>query len=237
MTQLTDRACTLTLVLLLSVACGEDQAASPASPSNEDNVARTLESLRLVDDHPLYTMRFYGDYYFDSRLHSQDTTAARLTGGNEGLAPWACTCFSALNPSTDAIFGRNFDWSLYSPALLLFTDPPNAYASVFMVNLYYLGYRDGLMPEDHPYFLLQAPYFPFDGMNEHGLAVGIMTVPTFEPDVDPAKPTLYTLELMRFLLDYAKTVDEAISLVGQVNVTLPHRQSAPRVRNALRNTT
>ena len=35
-------------------------------------------------------------------------------------------------------YGRNFDWE-FSPALLLFTDPPDGYASVSMVDLTFLG--------------------------------------------------------------------------------------------------
>ena len=37
------------------------------------------------------------------------------------------------------LYGRNFDWQ-YSPALLLFTDPPDGYASVSMVDIAYLGF-------------------------------------------------------------------------------------------------
>ena len=35
------------------------------------------------------------------------------------------------------VYGRNFDWQ-YSPALLLFTNPPDGYASVSMVDIEYL---------------------------------------------------------------------------------------------------
>ena len=38
------------------------------------------------------------------------------------------------------LLGRNFDWYEH-PALILFTDPPDGYASVSMVDISYLGVK------------------------------------------------------------------------------------------------
>ena len=51
---------------------------------------------------------------------------------------WACSLFAALGDVDNMLYGRNFDWD-YSPAVLLFTDPPDGYASVSMVDIAYLG--------------------------------------------------------------------------------------------------
>ena len=218
MIKITRNRAALTLLLLLSVSCSDDSASSPTAADEEESTARTLQSLQQVDDHPLYTLHYYADYDFDRLLQPGDTTAARPLGVDEGAASWACTIFSALNPDADAIVGRSFDWHEY-PALLLYTDPPDGFASVSMVSLAYLGYGAGDTPEEAPEALLQAPFCPMDGMNEHGLAMGVMALPYSEFPLDPAKVSLHGLAAIRYVLDYATTVDEALQLLGQINVT------------------
>jgi hypothetical protein len=100
--------------------------------------AMTLGSLRQIDDHPLYPMRYYGPYTSNLLLRTgvEEEIYERLW---QMATPEACTCFAGLSGEGDRVFGRNFDWYDH-PALLLFTDPPNGYASISMVDLYYLGY-------------------------------------------------------------------------------------------------
>ncbi len=194
----------LLLVLLVALA---GAACAPKAAET-----RTLESLKRVDDHPLYVMHYYGDYEFDAEV------LEALPAVSSGAVPaWACTCFAALNPTGDPIFGRNFDWYDHA-ALLLFTDPPNRYASVSMVDISYLGYAGDTPPMSERQNLLRAPYTPFDGMNEQGLAVGMMAVPHGEGGTDPQEPTVDSLLLIRLLLDYAADVDEALALVQKYNV-------------------
>ena len=66
--------------------------------------------------------------------------------------------------------------------MLLFTDPPDGFASVSMVDIAYLvGTPTDInslhhrLPEDLR-DLLNSPHLPFDGMNEHGLVVGMAAV-------------------------------------------------------------
>ncbi len=91
---------------------------------------------------------------------------------------YACTCFAAMGSDSCRLFGRNFDWTTHI-ALLLFTDPPDGYASVSMIDLEHAGYSDTNTPDawTNRYNLLQAPFLPMDGLNEKGLAVAIMAVP------------------------------------------------------------
>jgi hypothetical protein len=182
------------------------------------NRLRTLATLRKIDNFPLYEMRYYGDYGFENFLQVGMQALPRLQS-YQGKTDdeWACTCFSALNRGGGLIFGRNFDWYVHS-ALILFTNPPGGYASVSMVDISYLGYGN----EEPSWFerrrLLYAPYLPFDGMNECGLAVGIMAVPYADGGEDPNKVTIGGLQAVRLMLDYAKDVDQAISLLLNYNV-------------------
>ncbi len=177
---------------------------------------KTLASLEKVDDFPLYVMRYHGTYFFD--LFAEKGTDWPLYRKiYEKVNPDACTSFAALNQQGGAIFGRNFDWR-HRASLLLFTDPPNGYASVSMVDLFYLGF-EGMqeIPWSNRFNLLGAPYATIDGMNECGVAIGQNAVPRRKIPKDPNRPTLLNSQLLRLVLDYAKDVNEAISLIRGYN--------------------
>jgi len=190
----------------------------------------TLTSLEQVDEYPLYTMRYYGTY---EGAASSSQVVARLLGAagphhdGAGERPaWACALFAALGDEENMFYGRGFDWE-YSPAILLFTDPPDGYASVSMVDIAYLGFASpaqarGLLglPLTRRIPLLRAPFLPFDGMNERGLAVGMAAVPASQMPRDPSKETIGSLQVIREMLDHAANVDEAVSVLQRYNVDM-----------------
>ena len=164
-------------------------------------------------------MHYFGDYGFDRFL-----TESQLNNRQNWCYPsnhhirWACSCFAIHNTENGTIFGRNFDWDR-DPALLLFTNPTNGYASVSMVDISYLGFTRHETPSREDLLrLLDAPHWPFDGMNEYGLTAGLMAVPHGEGGNDPNKTTISSLQAIRLILDYAKNVPEAISLLQNRNI-------------------
>lgn len=180
---------------------------------------RTLASLRKLDEHPLYVMRYHGDYDFERFLRADAGDAAQLdVAPAEAALGWACTCFASLSCESAMLFGRNFDWIDSNPALLLFADPPDAYASVSMIDVSYLGFGLSAPSWSDRRRLLYAVNMPFDGMNEHGLAVGLMAVPEANCGRNPQRPTISGLNAIRLMLDYAKDVEEAVSLLGDYNI-------------------
>ncbi len=191
------------------------------SPSDVQDASQgTLSSLKKVDAFPLYEMRFIGNYGFREFL----TTGIQRTNYDAAQAPankpepdWACTCFAGLPSDGDKIFGRNFDWYTH-PALLLFTNPHDGFASVSMVDLYYLGFSLENPPTNSSERLLEAPFSPFDGMNDQGLCVGIMAVPQADGGTNPEKITIGSLHAVRLVLDYAKDVAQAIELLQDYNI-------------------
>ena len=204
------------------------ESAPPATatqPGDEKNI--TLASLQKVSDFPLYTMHYVGDYGFGeylrelkSKLSSVESRRPPVYDANPVRLPgFACTTFAAGTLQGERLLGRNFDW-YHHPALLLFTDPPDGYASVSMVDISYLGFSEEVKPDDKAALaeLLKAPYLPFDGMNARGLAVGMMAVDHSEGGNDPRKATLDDLEAIRLVLDYAANVEQAIDLLGQYNI-------------------
>lgn len=179
--------------------------------------AATLDSLERVDDYPLYTMQYSGGY--DYRV-SLAVPAWPIVGDLPALA---CSLFAAFGDADNMQFGRNFDWQ-DSPALLLFTDPPDGYASVSMVDLAYLDFGDAgvdaltdlPLGERRP--LLDTPRMPFDGTNERGLVVGMAAVPAREMPHEADKEDIGSLMMIREMLDHASTVDEALALLRCYNI-------------------
>ena len=196
-------------LLLISVL-----VASLGIPGCNPQTTHTPETTLIqVDDYPLYVMHLYEDYHFDEYLETGRYPGVSLPSSSQiNDAIKACSCFSAFNLPGQAIFGRNFDWPSGFPVLLLFTYPSNGYASVSMVAMSLLG------PGSDPHKFLGAPYIPVDGMNECGLAVGVMKVYEAQPPNDPNKVNINICTAIRLMLDKAQSVDEALSLLGEYNI-------------------
>ncbi len=181
---------------------------------------KTLASLEKVDDQPLYVMHYEGDYLLDVTARyginwSLYRQVERLVN------PDACTSFVAFGNEDDAVFARNFDWA-HPSTLLLYTDPPGDYASVAMVDLYYLGLNElQEIPWSRRATLLAAPYAIMDGMNEWGVAISQNAVPRRRMPFRRDRPALISNQVMRVVLDRARNVDEALDLIDDFNVVFP----------------
>ena len=192
---------------------------SPIPAGLTEQEFATLSSLQKVDDYPLYTMTYAGAY----RPRAETVFPGKTVASTESSPTWACSLFTVLLNEDNLLFGRNFDWQ-FSPALLLFTDPPDGYASVSIVDLAYFGFDDttakGIadLPVEERTNLLDAPYLPFDGMNEHGLAIGMAAVSPGNMQPDENKETIGSIGVIRQMLDHARTVDEAISIMSDYNI-------------------
>ncbi len=197
--------------------------ATPPSQPRADGLseqdAATLASLKKVDDYPLYIMRYEGP------LDQRGAQTMERLAGAKLPSTWACSLFAALGDPQHMLYGRNFDWE-YSPALLLFTAPPDGYASVSMVDIAYLGFggQRANSVTDLPLIerraLLSAPFLPFDGMNERGLTIGMAAVPPGDMNPDPNKESVDSLKIIRKMLDQASNVDEAVVLMQRYNINM-----------------
>ena len=223
-----------TAVVAILAACAPSPAVTPTAPApapaqsstptpRPDGLspeqAATLASLTKVDDYPLYTMRY------DSMVRSNGFSRPSAPGTTTVVTTnpgWACSLFAALGNAENRLYGRNFDWD-FSPALLLFTDPTDGYASASMVDIAYFGFSDRAadltkLPLADRRALLEAPSWPFDGLNEAGVAVGMAALPQAEAPYVPGKPYIGSLRLIREILDHAATVDEAVAIIGSYNL-------------------
>ena len=206
----------LFIIIVLLIASWMLSGCSPSSATRTLSLPNRQLTIKQISDHPFYELHYQGDYGFGDFIRTgREINASRIPLNEDPI--FSCSCFSALGDPQQILFGRNFDWYDHS-ALILFTDPPGGYASVSMVDISYLGYDRQHSPLDDPQALVRAPYLPFDGMNEHGLAVGMMAISHAEGGVDKEKITLDELELIRLMLDYARDVPEALKLLEKYNV-------------------
>lgn len=191
-------------------------------PLTEEEIT-TLASLEKLDDHPLYVMHYAGDHpspEISGIGSTSEKVATRSTGDLDAI--WGCTLFAALGNPDSRLYGRSFEWR-YSPAVLVFTDPTEGYASVSMADIEYLGFGNEdltRLPLEKQAALLYASVIPFDGMNETGLAIGMAGVPSGNMKKDPLKKTIGELGAIREVLDHAATVDEAIEILESYNIDM-----------------
>jgi hypothetical protein len=209
--------------LAFAVCLSDCRPSIPAMPpvaeaSLSAEEIKTLESLQAVEGARLYKMTYYGA--FNQNLRQAGYKALKL----DGTAPRGCTTLAARGQNGESVLARNHDF-FFSPALLLFTAPPDAYTSVSVVDAGLLGFdteakAESLCRSDHS-ALLYAPFIPMDGMNECGLAVGTMYTSQADLDRDPGKNTVFVFDAMRLMLDHAKNTREAIELLGKYNIAFP----------------
>jgi hypothetical protein len=190
---------------------------------------RTLCSLSEVENRRLYTMTYYGGYGFLPKSEEAQKRAMRLFALlNPRLrypsGPGACSVFAALGDPQHRLYGRNYDWA-DTTGLLLFTAPPRGYASVAMIDLRYIGFAAStdLLALSWPQrlALLAAPLVVMDGMNERGLTVAVAQVPDRAHPREPGKATVNGPTARRLILDRAGSVEEAIGVLEQYNVSDP----------------
>lgn len=209
------------------------------------NFSKVADRNDAHQDGAVYRMDVSGDFYFDDFLAQGgassdaeliDFITSSITRGLIQMeikqSEIACSAFTAVTPSGDRIFARNYDFAKTNTALV-FTDPGDGrYASFSTVDLQFLGMDsekdvEGLL---NKITCLAAPYAPLDGVNEKGLSCGIfmsyqggeldengeqITVAT---DQQTDKPDITSTTMMRAMLDYCATVDEAIAFVQQYDM-------------------
>jgi len=180
------------------------------------NAINTIMSLkRIHSSYPFYVMKYYGDYGFLDVIDNGVTSIGEFPDNMQ----FACTCFSALNPCSDPIYGRNFDW-MEDGGLFLLTEPSYGYASICTINLAIMGLDSAIDPNDPETQerLLLSPYYLMDGMNEYGLIIGIMAISRASRVYNASQPTISSLDIVRLGLEFAKTIDETLILWQNYNI-------------------
>ena len=209
------------------------------------NELTTLASFQKLSDRDeahrdgaVYQINFSGDYFFDKFLSqggaSNDAELISFITRSitKGIIPMhiktssiACSAFTADTQSGDRVFGRNYDFSATNTAIV-YTDPGEGrHASYSTIDLSFLGLDADKDVETigQKFLTLAAPYVPLDGINDAGVACGIFMsyqgegkgTPT---DTQTDRPDITSTTLLRLILDYADSVEDAVALAQQYDL-------------------
>ena len=209
------------------------------------NELTTLASFQKLSDRDeahrdgaVYQINFSGDYSFDEFLSqggaSNDAELISFVTRSitKGIIPMhiktssiACSAFTADTQSGDRVFGRNYDFSATNTAIV-YTDPGEGrHASYSTIDLSFLGLDADKDVETigQKFLTLAAPYVPLDGINDAGVACGIFMsyqgegkgTPT---DTQTDRPDITSTTLLRLILDYADSVEDAVALAQQYDL-------------------
>lgn len=191
---------------------------------------RTLTSVKMIEGTNLYTMEYFSDYHFDEFLQTgaSDNNAYykyinSILGDNVkiGVVGTAsrnsCTAFTYKDSDGNQCFARNLD-NTPNPVVLVVTNPSGAYKSISAVNMNCMGYTNEKVPTNYDPKMLAAPYFPTDGMNEKGISISMLQVNFARKQKENSKTTINAYAVIRLVLDYAKSIDEAVSLIREYNI-------------------
>ena len=205
------------------------------------NELGTIASIRMVRqrndahlDGAVYTMHVKGDFYLDEFVEQggvqSDTELINFITDNitRGLVEMdmsapeiGCSSFTATTQDGDVLFARNYDFSKTNTMIVFTEANPGRHASISTVDLQFLsidveqdlgGFMDRLS-------CLAATYAPLDGINDAGVSCGIyMTYQGGETTVatsqDTEKPDFTSTTLLRLILDYADSVEEAVEIAS-----------------------
>ena len=200
----------------------------------------SLASMKLIrerdDGHldgAVYLMDVKGGFYLDEfkaqgGASSDAELIAFITGHiTKGLIPMriseseiACSSFTAGTQEGDRLFARNYDFAKTNTCIVRTQANEGRHASISTVDLQFLGLDveknvEGLA---NRITCLAVPYIPLDGINDAGVACGIYmtyqggdSVPT---DQRTDRPDITSTTLLRLILDYAGSVEEAVEIAA-----------------------
>ena len=231
----------------ISSCCGQKVEPTTDNPHafiTDEAKVQSIATLKELDPDRLYEMNYTADYKLDDLIESNVTDfitfAQFLTTNMMDVTPdidftaffsSGCSAYAATEVTRgDFLFGRNYDYchvekgeEVPITALFVRTAPEGGKKALAMVDTYWLGfhkgfYKDGVTDIS---MLIGAPYVMLDGINEDGFAICVLHLNGKATDQnDPDKRPLWTNVMMRKLLDNAGTVEEALEMVKNYNVTM-----------------
>ncbi len=191
----------------------------PVRPPSKEGIdtLKTIESFHKIGTN-FYEMTYTGDYTAILESNNKKCTEESVN------AKRFCSLFTSLGDSSHYLFARNFDnpqgWKCKT--LVCRTIPANGYASLSLVRLADIGFEVSDNIEDFSYEkkkpLINSVFYTPDGINEKGVVIALAFVNPQTLNEDPGKPYINCSYLVREVLDHAKNVEEAISIIKKYNI-------------------
>ena len=193
-----------------------------ACSSKQDEGLRNLH-LEKVEDY-LYTVDFtdYEEIYADELSDDFETYFANLFT-EKGYVAGGCA-----GVTNGAIRGRNYDWTYDDMAYFVVKTSANKgrHATLGVSGSIIQLTKDTVESGTWNDAYEMLPFITLDGVNDAGVCCQILVVPTAEGEVttgtNPDGTDLFALMVTRYVLDYAGSVDEAVALLQDRNIYMPH---------------
>ena len=190
----------------------------------------TIEKYTNYEDgYNLYSMDIKYDYNLDDVINSGYSDMQGLVDAivDEALPllpvsikvpTFGCSAFRTATIDNEILTGRNYDFKLDTSALMIRCEPKDGYKSIAFAALNNVSADDADAGIAKKMACLTAPFICLDGVNEKGVSVAVLTLPS-EPSMhNTGKPKLATSLLIRLVLDRAATTDEALELIRQYDI-------------------
>lgn len=213
----------LTLVLLACIGFG-------AFYFTRFQTMATLERLTEYEDgYDLYAMTVKYDYDLDAVINSGYTDTQSFVDAviKESLPllpvsikvpSYGCSAFRTTTTDGNVLMGRNYDFKLDTSALMVLCEPKDGYKSISFAALNNVGADQATTSLKTKMACLTAPFIGLDGVNEKGVSVAVLTLPSEPTMHDTGKPKLATSLLIRLVLDRAASTEEALELIRQYDI-------------------
>lgn len=191
-------------------------------------------SCEKLDD-GLYYMEYKGDDGFDEMMSRGgcETTEQMADYVMEFLskgfykpevkpkkADFGCSALTAATPEGGVLMGRNFDYPS-AIGVIMHTIPDRGYESITTFNVEFYGFGEDYKPEGfkNQFMALTGLFCALDGINEKGLAIAdLVAGDSILTQQCTSKPDLTTSAAIRYMLNNAANIDEALKLLEDIDM-------------------
>lgn len=210
------------------------------------NEISTISSIRLLKPRVknslqcgIYEMNITGDYYFEDYIAQGgskndrellDFIMNKMTKGLLNLSiktsKISCSSFTAKKPNGEHLFARNYDLYSTNTCIVKIKGNKKRHASISTVDLSFINipYYQNVNNLISKAYCLAAPYSPLDGINDAGVSCGIYM--TYQgsgknivaTDQNTDLPDLSPTTLLRMILDYADSIEEAAEIANSYDM-------------------
>ncbi|WP_050347359.1 linear amide C-N hydrolase [Arsenicicoccus sp. oral taxon 190] len=175
----------------------------------------TLASWRTVGSPPLHELSWAGE------AAHLDPASAEQAGAAAERLPFGCTIFVAAGDHGRVVVGRNFDWDP-NPAAVIRSRATGGPRSIGMCDLSFCDLpQDQLGRLGEPDVrrrLLRAHGRVVDGVNEHGLFIGLAQDPEGRSEQRPGTAPVGGVGIVRLVLDRCRDVPAAADLMSRCSL-------------------
>ena len=205
------------------------------------NELRSMLSIKKLSDADpshrdgaVYEMTVYGDYGLEDFIAQGGTkgddevkafVSKVITKGlfkinTETAEVTGCSSFTASTETGDRLYARNYDLRETSTCIVHTNPGGDRHSSVSTVDLKFIGVDpSGINSIVQKLKCALTPYVPVDGMNDAGVACAVhMSHQPGSTAQSTGKPGISTTILIRMILDYADSVDEAVEIAEQYDM-------------------